>query len=348
MQGAIYASERKFSVATGVTVTAGGAIGITRAQHTVTDNGGPGAGADDLDSITKPGNLVDGDEVTLRITAGGSPITLRHGIGTIRCPYGQNVTISDATDMVRLRYNGTAWTVIESRILANTSDPLTVAAGAVTVTRSEHTVLGQDGLDDDLDTINGGQIGVDVVLRPGNPGPEDITLTTIGNIELNGQDAIVLASARDYVKIRWDGAIWKVIEENTARGPRGLEASNINPGADASVVGRIPVVYRSVVPNGLGNTDIVITYGSRVIRAWYVKTVGAGDGNDLVRLFNGAAAITDAMVIPAADTQIVRSGQIDTANHQIAAGGTLRWTVTMGGTVLGETTGFAFVLANLT
>ena len=350
MPGAQYVNGLKFSASTAVVVTGGGAITVTRDQHTVTDAGGPGAGADDLDTITKI-NVDEGDEVKLQITAGGSSITLRHAAGNIRCPYSTDITLSDATDYAVLRYAGpvvNVWNVIKHRVLANVPNDNVIVGGVIAVRRPEHTVRGEGAAADDLDTVTGGVLGREVVLRAG---AEAITLRhNIGanGIELPGGDNIVLATARDYVKLRWDGTAWKVTEACTARGPAGIEGSNVAAGTDGNVVGCVPLVFRAVIPNGAGNTDIVVDYGIRVTRAWFVKTTAVGDGDDTVRVFNLGNAISNLMIIPVAVNALVRSASIDTAQHQINAGGTLRFTTAQGGAGLGNTQGIGYVLAQNT
>ena len=349
MPGSLYCNEVKFTASTAVVVTGGGAITVTRDQHTVTDAGGPGAGADDLDTVTKI-NVDEGDEVKLRITAGGSPITLRHAIGNIRGPYSTDVTLSDATDYAVLRYNGTVWNVVAHRVLANTSAELTVGVGGdIAVRRPEHTVLGNGGAADNLDAITGGTIGREVILRPGNAVAQPITLRhAIGanGIELPGGDNIVLATARDYVKLRWDGTAWKVTEACTARGPVGLDGGNVAAGVDSNVVGRVPVIIRRVIDTDNNDHPVVMTYGIRVIDAWFVKTNAAAGAQTLtVRNSVGPANISNAIDINDAVNVVSQAAEINTTNHQVAANTSLFFTTSAAGFI---NTGIAYVLAQLT
>jgi len=66
----------------------------------------------------------------------------------------------------------------------------------------------------------------------------------------------------------------------------------------------------------------------RVIDVWAVHTGGAGEASDTIQVLNGTNAITDAMDWSGADNAIVRAGEINDANHEIAAAGTLRVTTT--------------------
>ncbi len=106
----------------------------------------------------------------------------------------------------------------------------------------------------------------------------------------------------------------------------GAKAATV---ADANVIGGLPVVFRIDVAAGVtGNVDVVSTYKVRVIDAWLVKRAAAGGGEGTIQVKNGANAITDAMSININDQAIARAASIDDAQHEIAAGGTLRITRT--------------------
>ncbi len=98
---------------------------------------------------------------------------------------------------------------------------------------------------------------------------------------------------------------------------------------DANVIGGLPVLHRINIAGGAaGNTDVVLTHKTRVIDAWVVHTGGAGEANDTIQVKNGANAISNAMDWSGADAALVRAASIDDAQHEIAAGGTLRVTTT--------------------
>lgn len=108
-----------------------------------------------------------------------------------------------------------------------------------------------------------------------------------------------------------------------------LEGTVVANGADSNVIGTIPLIFRiPIVGGAAGNTDVVSTHKVRVLDAWAVHTAGAGEANDTIQVFNGAGAISDAMAWSGADTVIVRAASINDANHEVAAGGTLRVTTT--------------------
>lgn len=107
-----------------------------------------------------------------------------------------------------------------------------------------------------------------------------------------------------------------------------LEGTTLANVADANVIGGIPVLHRIAVAGGAaGNTDVLLTHKTRVLDVWAVHTA-AGEADDTIQVFSAADAITDPMDWSGADTGIVRAGQINDANQEIAAGGTLRVTTT--------------------
>lgn len=109
----------------------------------------------------------------------------------------------------------------------------------------------------------------------------------------------------------------------------GIYGTQVRLVADANVIGGVPVLHRIDVADGVtGDVDVTLTHKTRVVEAWLVKTAGAGGANDTITVKNGATAITDAMSINVADKVVVRAGTIDDAQHEIAAGGTLRVTRT--------------------
>lgn len=108
-----------------------------------------------------------------------------------------------------------------------------------------------------------------------------------------------------------------------------LDGAKVATVADANVVGGIPVLHRINVPAGVtGDVDTVLTYKTRVVDVWLVKTTAAGGGAGTIQVKNGATAITDAISININDNAMARAATIDDAQHEIAAAGTLRITRT--------------------
>ncbi len=102
--------------------------------------------------------------------------------------------------------------------------------------------------------------------------------------------------------------------------------------ADAAIIGGIPVIHMVNTAGGAtANTDVVLTYKTRVL---YVIVVNRGLGTvgDTITLKNGTTnAITNAIDISGADKTVALVGTIDDAQWDIAASGTLRITETDGG-----------------
>lgn len=101
---------------------------------------------------------------------------------------------------------------------------------------------------------------------------------------------------------------------------------------DNDVLGAIPVLHRFELAAGaLADTDIVLTNKTRVIDAWVVLR-GAGVASTTLQVKNGATAITDAMAASGSVKAVVRCATIDSAQYDVAAGGTLRVTSATGAT----------------
>jgi len=115
----------------------------------------------------------------------------------------------------------------------------------------------------------------------------------------------------------------------TAASLTGLIAAVV---ANANVIGGIPVLHRINIAAGANaDTDVILTHKTRVIDAWLVLT-GAGVTSAVLTVKNGATAITDGMAASGSDKALVRCATIDDAQHEIAAGGTLRVTGSAGAT----------------
>lgn len=118
---------------------------------------------------------------------------------------------------------------------------------------------------------------------------------------------------------------WKMFKQNQASA--ALDGDNVNNVADDNVIGGIPVLHKIVIAGGAAaDKDITLTHKTLVTDVWAVHTGGAGEVSDTIQVKNGANAITDAMSWAGADKAVVRAAEIDDAQHEIAAGGTLRVT----------------------
>ena len=90
---------------------------------------------------------------------------------------------------------------------ALTPTDLTIAAGAITVTRSHHRVDTQGAAaTDDLDTINGGSSGRLLIIRPVSSARTVVIKHNTGNILTNGGLDISLDAAEDWAWLLYDAA----------------------------------------------------------------------------------------------------------------------------------------------
>ena len=108
-----------------------------------------------------------------------------------------------------------------------------------------------------------------------------------------------------------------------------LEGTTVANVAADNVIGGIPLTFIVAIPGGAAAVkNVLMTHKVRVLDVHAVHTAGAGEANDTIQVGNGANAITDAMDWSGADNVIVRAASINDANHEIAAGGSLRVTTT--------------------
>ena len=105
------------------------------------------------------------------------------------------------------------------------------------------------------------------------------------------------------------------------------KAGSVAPGS-----GLIPLVYCFETAGGATESESVVV--SRAMRVYdaHVILKGAGTSSDAFQILNGSDAISDSVSIASAgDKDIVRIGEVDDAYYDVAAGGTLKVTVTDGG-----------------
>jgi len=153
-------------------------------------------------------------------------------------------------------------------------------------------------------------------------------------VQMQEQAAAPTTPAAGYGRVFYknDDKLWFV---DDAGNERELLFSDNLDGADVANVVEdqttpgIPVIFPVAIAGGAaGDTDITIVGKHRVIDVWAQHTGGAGEASDTIQVKNGANAITDAMDWSGADKAIVRAGEIDDANYEIADAGTLRVTTT--------------------
>jgi hypothetical protein len=90
---------------------------------------------------------------------------------------------------------------------------LTIASGAVTVTRGFHTIDTEgDAASDDLDTINGGEDGAVLVIRPVHTDRTVVVKHNTGNIVLQSGADITLDDSTDKCTLIYDADLAKWID----------------------------------------------------------------------------------------------------------------------------------------
>jgi len=120
------------------------------------------------------GNIILGDVAgSLRIVRDSAEIIKILGESNAEC----GLKLSDA--------------MLEGKLRLTSPTELTIAGGAITVTKSYHTVDTQgEAPADDLVTINGGTDGMMLIIRTVNSG-RDITIKDTGNILLRAADRVM-------------------------------------------------------------------------------------------------------------------------------------------------------------
>ncbi len=140
-----------------------------------------------------------------------------------------------------------------------------------------------------------------------------------------------LANVAGYLYV-WTGSAWVAATILGAGGvslamiaPNVLDGTVVKSLAAADVIGAIPVVHAIPVLDGSGNTDVVLTHKSRVLKFEFLNTgIAAHASADTVQLKNGTSAITDAVAKTATVNALVKAASYDPGHYEIDAGGTLR------------------------
>ena len=96
---------------------------------------------------------------------------------------------------------------IDGFLCVGSETELTISGGEITVTKSYHDVDTQAGAaSDDLDTINGGNIGSFLVLRPENSARTVVLKDGTGNLYLAGD--FTMDHRSDMVLLFFGGTNW--------------------------------------------------------------------------------------------------------------------------------------------
>ena len=102
--------------------------------------------------------------------------------------------------------------VTADKVVYTVGSELTIASGVITVTNSYHTVdTESDASTDDLDTINGGEEGMQLVLRADNSGRTVVVKDATGNIHLDGGSDFSLDHKTDTIHLMFASNNWREI-----------------------------------------------------------------------------------------------------------------------------------------
>lgn len=245
-----------------------------------------------------------GSQVTLQFTGA---LTLTHNASSPATGYaavklqGAGDLVTAAGDRLTIAYDGTDWVEVSRAIVAGIS-ATAIAPDSIGTSELADGAVAMANLADlaGLSLIGraGSTTGVPAAITGTDGGVARVSGTTLGF------GAIAAAGITDAILT-------------------GAKAATV---ADVNVVGGIPVLFRTLVASGAnGDVDITSTHKVRVVNAWVVLK-GAGTAGCTLTLKNGANAISDAVdVSGGGDRDRFDVGEIDDAQHEVAAAGTIRW-----------------------
>ncbi|HRF94837.1 MAG TPA: hypothetical protein PLZ51_06580 [Aggregatilineales bacterium] len=132
----------------------------------------------------------------------------------------------------------------------STTTTLTIASGAITVTRSRHLVdTESSGAYDDLETINGSVAGDVLVLQSVNSARVVVVRHGVGYIFLNGED-VHLDNPRKTLTVIYDGTLWVLVGDPPKRIDRKQMRVNFTE-AGAVVIGHSALSNNGTLTNSL-------------------------------------------------------------------------------------------------
>lgn len=185
---------------------AAGVITVTTATGSYRVDTAGDIPSDDLDTIN---GFADINLIKIRAEHADRTVVIKHGTGNIECPADTDISLLDTNHYVWLYYDSvlTKWVVIAPAAIAKwlqdldandfdltdlgrlnftAASQLTIAANAVTMTESVHTIETQGAAaTDDLDTISGGTEGDILIIYPANAA-HTVWITDDGNIDTPG------------------------------------------------------------------------------------------------------------------------------------------------------------------
>jgi hypothetical protein len=199
--------RQSFGTAESLTI-ASGAITPTKSNVIVDTEGA--ASTDDLATIN---NGSVGRQMFISITNAARQVRIVQS-GNIRLPNsGATVTLTNTNQVVWLKHDGTNWVglLVPTGILLShgPNGSLTIASGAITISQTRNNISNESSAAvDDLDTINGGNVGDVITLLNANATQATVIRHNTGNIRLVGQRDRVLHGTADQIVLMWTGVFW--------------------------------------------------------------------------------------------------------------------------------------------
>ena len=268
---------------------------------------------------------AEGDPVYLSTTAGGWTLTAPTGADDINQVVGRVAVVSATVGVVEfdLESNnqntiGTnelqAQAVTAAKIANNTITATQIAADTITATEIAANAIGSSELADNaVDTAAIANLAVTTAKIAALA----VTAAEIANATITA--AKIAADTITAAEIATGAVGAAEMADNVIT---GTEAANV---ADGNLVGGLPVLHRfDIAAGATGDVDFVLTHKTRVVDCWLIKRTAAGGGAGTIQVKNGANAISSTMTIDVADNTVTRTTEINDANHEIAAAGTLR------------------------
>lgn len=183
-----------------------GAVTATTSYHQIDTEGD--ASSDDLDTITFSGSV--GTVLAIRSRDSARTVVVKNATGNLRL--AGDFSMSDTRDTLTLIWNGTLWFELARSaygfLTLGGANEVTISSGAITATAGFLTVdTESDASTDDLDTINGGRLGAQLVIRSANSARDVVVKDGTGNLALGGGD-FTLSDVQDKIMLIYDGSDW--------------------------------------------------------------------------------------------------------------------------------------------
>lgn len=93
------------------------------------------------------------------------------------------------------------------KLILNDATELTIAIGVITMSQKYHTIDTEaDAATDDLDTINGGTAGEELIIRAVNDTRAVVVKNATGNLRIEGD--MTLDNSLDTISLIYTGTYW--------------------------------------------------------------------------------------------------------------------------------------------